>query len=144
MNINVGTPNSVPAYHKMTVEDYNRMTSIRTQPDLERRRPGQEQIALQIQQQEGRCALSVKGTTVDHDAGQEKPVCDIGPLSTTASSSPHVRANSHPSSWPEVRRLSGNFNSPTDVEMERHAKSPRSLRMTIKGWVKKSPPSTVL
>ena len=44
---------------------------------------------------------------------------------------------------PEVRRISGNFNAPTHVEIERHndtAKSTRSkikrLENTVKGWVR--------
>jgi hypothetical protein len=49
----------------------------------------------------------------------------------------------YPSSSPGVRRISGNFNAPTHVEIERHndaAKSARSkirrLENTVKGWVR--------
>jgi hypothetical protein len=53
------------------------------------------------------------------------------------------RATQPSSSPPEIRRISGNFNAPTHVEIERHndtAKSARSrikrLENTVKGWVR--------
>lgn len=62
-------------------------------------------------------------------------------LSTTPKSA-WERPNSQPHSRPEVKRLSGNFNAPTQVEVDHHneIKSPRGFRGTIKGWMRKSPP----
>ncbi|XPS73655.1 hypothetical protein M3J09_005796 [Ascochyta lentis] len=114
----------------MTLEEYQKRSFVPTKANLEERQSGQDQAALQNQQQ-----------------GQRKSMSDISndPLSTTTPTSP--RASPHYSnSRPEVRRLSGNFNAPTYVEVERHndTKSRRSsFKGIFKGWVKRSPPPTV-
>ncbi|KZM28394.1 uncharacterized protein EKO05_0004880 [Ascochyta rabiei] len=129
MNMNVGSPNSVSSYHRMTLEEYQKLSYVPTRANLEKRQLEQDQAALQDQQQDQR---------------KSRGHISENPLSTTLAS---PQANSHSSSRPEVRRLSGNFNAPTYVELERHNNTRRrrsSFREIVKGWAKKSPPPTVV
>jgi hypothetical protein len=81
----------------------------------------------------------------DHDAGERSSANSFGkdPLSTTTSMLPIEGPNSQTSPRPEVRRVSGNFNAPTYVEVERHkdTNSPRGFRGRIRSLVKRSPPT---
>ena len=147
VRMNVGAPNFVPSYHKMSVEEYRNMSFVPTKANLEKRRLEQEEAALQDQQQSKRIVGNTARSATDHNAGERKSMSDFekDPPSTTTSNSPRERVNSHLNYRPEVKRLSGNFNAPTHVELERHneTKSPRGFRGTIKGWMKKSPPPTI-
>lgn len=122
------------------------MTSVPTQANLEKGRSEEEQTALWDQGQ-GKRVGTVTGSMADHGTDQKKWMSDSSedPLSTKSTSPPWERANAHSTARPEVRHLSGNFNAPTTIELERHnkTKKSRSFRGTIKAWVKKSPPSTI-
>jgi hypothetical protein len=56
MNMNVGVPSSTPSYHKMSLEEYQKMNFVPTKANLEKRRSEEEQAALQSQQQGKRAA----------------------------------------------------------------------------------------
>lgn len=141
-----GTTNSVSLHHRMILEDDEKMSFASTKPNLEKRRMEQEHVALQSQQQSKRID-NAEGSMTDHIADQTESMSDIAedPLSPTMLTSPWEQATSHSNNLPEVRRLSGNFNAPTHVEGKRHndLKSPRGFRGAVKGWVKRSPSSTV-
>jgi hypothetical protein len=144
MNMNVGVPNSAPSYHKMTVEEYKERTFVPTKANLEKRRLERERAALK---QQSMCFYNAARTPTDHDAGHENStsVTSEEPFSTTMLGSPEQSANLYSQARPEVRRLSGNFNAPTHVEVERHKESKglRNLKGMVKGWVKRSPPPTI-
>lgn len=93
------------------------------------------------------CFYNAARTPTDHDAGHENStsVTSEEPFSTTMLGSPEQSANLYSQARPEVRRLSGNFNAPTHVEVERHKESKglRNLKGMVKGWVKRSPPPTI-
>lgn len=141
--MNVGVPNSVSTYHKMSLEEYQKMSFIPTEENLDKRGLEQGQAAMQSQPQ-GKRADNAARSITDHDADERKSMSDFekDPLFPSTSTSPQERAKSHSHNPPEIRRLSGNFNAPTHVEVKRHneTKSPRGFRETIRGWVKRSPP----
>ena len=144
--MNVRVPNSVPSYHKMTVEEYKDMSFVPTKANLEKRRL-EHAKATSPSQQQGRCVDNGGSILTDYNADQCKSMSDISedPFSSATSTSPQDQANLHSSSRPEVGSVSGNFNAPTHVEVKRHqdTKRSRSFSKMIKGWVKKSSPPTI-
>lgn len=144
-NMNVGAPNFVSTYHKMTLEEYQKMSFVPTKANLEKRRLEQESAALQTGKRDDNAGRRM----TDNDAGERKSMTgsEVGEdtFSTSSTVSPSEQTDSRSNSQPKIRRLSGNFNAPTHVEVERHndVKGSRSIRGTIKSWMKKSPPPTV-
>lgn len=136
----VGYANSAPSYHKMSIEEYQKMSFVPTEENLAKKQhPEQEQAALRNWRQ-GECFVgNTASTATDHNIGQRN--MDKDPLATT-SHSPWERQMSRSYHQPEVRHLSGNFNAPTQVEVNHHndTRSLRGFRGTIKGWIRKSSP----
>lgn len=125
---NVGAPNFSPTYHKMSTDEYKKMSFAPAKSILEEER---KQATLQDQQQGKHWADHAARSMADLDPEQD-------PLST--------KANSLQSRSDYQRtRLSGTFNAPTYVEISRHneAKDTRGFRDTIKRWTKKGPPPAV-
>lgn len=133
--MNVGIPNQAPSYHKATVEDYQRMSFVPTKANLEKRHLEEEQAALQDRRQGKRSVLNAARSNTDHDVAERKS-------STDSDEDPQFITTSSLQSYPQpdIRRLSGNFNAPTQVEVNRHNETKRSFRGKIKQWMGKSPP----
>jgi hypothetical protein len=49
--MNVGVPNSVSTYHKMSLEEYQKMSFVPTKANVEKRRLEQEKAAIENQPQ---------------------------------------------------------------------------------------------
>ena len=144
MNMNLGIPNSAPTYRKATLEEYQRSSFIPTKANLEKQRLGHEQTELQDRHQGKQNVHRAARSITDHDVGERRSSdSDVDPHSTATSNSLRERPSSQSYSQPEVRRLSGNFNAPTQVEVDRHNETKRSLRGKIKDWLGRSPPETV-
>ena len=144
MNTQVGYASSAPSYHEMSIEEYQKMCFVPTKRNsANKQQSEQEQATLQGWHQ-GKCSVGdIASKATDHNKGQRNMSKD--PLPTT-SYSPWERRILRSHNQPEVRHLSGNFNAPTQVEVDHHdeAKSLRGFRGTIKGWMRKSSSSTVV
>lgn len=144
MNIQVGYANSAPSYHKMSLEEYQKMSFVPTKDHSTKKQQSEQEQAASRDWHQGKCFVgNTANKATDHNEGQRTMEKD--PLAT-ASHSYWERRISQSHHQSEVRHLSGDFNTPTQAEVDHHneTRKLRGFRGIIKGWVRKSSPPAVV
>ena len=144
MNIQVGYANSAPSYHKMSLEEYQKMSFVPTKDHSTKKQQSEQEMATLRDWHQGKCLVgNTASKATDHNQGQHN--MDNDPLTTTPHS-PWERRILRSHNQSEVGHLSGNFNAPTQAEVDHHdeTKKLRGFRGKIKGWVRKSSPPAVV